>query len=165
MRHYRLMFKFPHVILSGFLGCAIYAQPLDSLREHLSQVEGYRHVSYKDSLGNPTIGIGHKIKNGEVYHNITSSQIESLFIQDITLAKKAAIRLVPSFYSHPEQVQIIIVSLVFNLGPNGFSKFRRFRSALENKNYKLTALELSDSLWANQVPNRAKLYISTLNKM
>ena len=159
------MVKFPHILLSVSLGCAAYSQPLDTLRSHLIEVEGYRHFVYKDTRGNSTIGIGHKLIHGEVYQNIGSNQIESLFISDINIAKKEALRLVPSFNSQPQQVKIIIISLIFNLGPTGFSKFHRFRSALEKKNYKLTAVELSDSLWANQVPNRAKLYISILNKL
>tara|TARA_Y100000401_G_scaffold67738_1_gene54264 strand:+ start:959 stop:1498 length:540 start_codon:yes stop_codon:yes gene_type:complete len=45
--------------------------------------EGLRLKKYKDSEGNPTIGIGHLIKKGEKLNEITEAKAKQLFNVDI----------------------------------------------------------------------------------
>jgi lysozyme len=54
----------------------------------------------------------------------------------------------------PEKAQIVVASMVFNLGWPRFSQFKKFRSALEDRDYNRAALEMEDSLWYNQIKTR-----------
>ncbi len=77
---------------------------------------------YLDPVGIPTIGIGHVILKGEPYkvgQTISREESRKLFRKDTLWAVKA----VNSLVSHPiNQNQFdALVSLVFNIGENGFA--------------------------------------------
>ena len=56
------------------------SQGLDFIKQH----EGYSDKVYKDSAGNPTIGYGHLIKEGEDFSKgITKEQATALLAQDV----------------------------------------------------------------------------------
>ena len=119
---------------------------------------------YKDSKGFPTVGIGHKFEKGEVIKNkYNEKDIDDLFTIDLNESKVIAKNVFPSLNNHPDKVQIILVSLSFNMGQGGIKKFSKFRNAIENKNYKVAANELKNSKWFCQVGNRAKDYVNILN--
>ena len=42
------------------------------------------------------------------------------------------------------------------MGFSGVSKFKNMIKALQNRTYKLASIEMLDSRWAKQTPNRAK---------
>lgn len=140
------------------------ASPIDRFKSSIIAEEGYYNAAYYDSLGNKTIGVGHKCLPNENLIYILDEQVDKLFEKDLTKAYEIAKKLVPSFDSQPEDVQIIIVSMCFNLGHNGFYKFEKFRAALAQRNYKTAAMEIENSKWATQVPKRAERAIKTLNK-
>ena len=51
--------------------------------------------------------------------------------------------------------QKVIIDMAFNLGMNGLISFENMIQALVEKNYDEAADEMLDSLWAEQVGNRA----------
>lgn len=57
-----------------------------------------------------------------------------------------------------EEGQDIITEMVFQLGGNGVSKFKMMWEALKASppNYKEASVQMLDSRWAKQTPNRAK---------
>src|SRR5438309_1844447 len=56
------------------------SQGLDFIKQH----EGYSDKVYKDRAGNPTIGYGHLIKEGEDFSKgITKEQATALLAQDV----------------------------------------------------------------------------------
>lgn len=140
------------------------SSPIDQFKAPLIKEEGYYNAAYYDSLGNKTIGVGHKCLPNENLIWISNSEVNDIFEKDLNKAYESAKKLVPSFNSHPEDVQIVIISMCFNLGHNGFYKFERFRAALAKRNYKSAALEIQNSKWATQVPKRAERAIKILNK-
>jgi lysozyme len=120
--------------------------------------EGKRLVWYRDSLGKPTIGIGHLIlasDNLPEGSTISEQRCGNLFQEDLDKAIAGATGLFPYLYSFPEPIQESIVNMVFNMGAKGLAKFRNFIAAINNSNYNEAADQLVDSLWYKQVGKRA----------
>ena len=46
--------------------------------------------------------------------------------------------------------------MCYQLGLSGFSKFKKTIYYLETEQYEEASIEMLDSLWAKQTPNRAK---------
>ena len=130
----------------------------DRVRLH----EGCVEIVYLDSLGKATIGIGHLVQAHEkerYKEGVTLSQqeIEDLFDIDLNRAAAGAEELIGNL-ELPQNIQHVIVEMVFQLGKTGVSKFRNMWKALaENPpNYEEASIQMLDSRWAKQTPNRAK---------
>ena len=50
----------------------------------------------------------------------------------------------------------ILCEMIFQMGFAGVSKFKNMIKALQNHDYKQASIEMLDSRWAKQTPNRAK---------
>ena len=147
------------VIFFALLSAA-HAQTTAELRAHLIEWEGYSTAAYFDSLGHPTIGIGHRIQRRAKW--LTPSQIETLFARDVEIARRGAERELIGFSTHPKGVRVIIISLVFAVGQSGFHEFYHLRRALNAHDYRAAAQALRKSLFARQIPDRAYAYAATL---
>lgn len=135
----------------------------DFIFENLSDEEGVRHTSYRDTNGILTVGIGHNLQEESIDHiightflgSLTDNEISLVFKQDLLRTLKSiSDNLTPSLKSFPDNVQYVIISLTFNLGWAGFSKFILFQKALKNHDYWTCADELKKSKWWNQVGKR-----------
>ena len=107
---------------------------------------------YVDSVGKTTIGYGHNIDD----KGIPADMALLLFHADIADAIQD-VRYNCSCYdalSRPRQ--LVMVSLAFNLGRQGLSRFVRFLGALHLSKWDEAADELLDSNAAQQAPTRYK---------
>ena len=50
----------------------------------------------------------------------------------------------------------VLCEMIYQMGFSGVSKFKNMIKALQNRDYKLASIEMLDSRWAKQTPNRAK---------
>ena len=85
--------------------------------ELIKSFEGFSSVIYRDSVGLPTIGYGHLIKQDEkssFKNGITKSKAEELLKADVMLAEKAVTRLI-TVPLNDNQFDAL-VSFTFNLG-------------------------------------------------
>jgi lysozyme len=117
--------------------------------------EGFSSKPYKDTLGVITFGHG--------LTNITKE--ESRLIVDGRL-KTINNRLYDTYtwyrnLDYPRQV--VICSMVYQLGFAGFSRFKKMIKALSNEDYKEAARQGLDSKWARQTPERAKRQMAILD--
>ena len=101
-----------------------------------------------------TIGVGRLIdkrKGGKISHD------EAMYLLDNDI--KAVIgqcdRAFDWFDELDETRKIVILNMVFNLGIDGFKKFKKTIQHIENKNYEEAAIEMLDSAWSIQVGRRA----------
>jgi GH24 family phage-related lysozyme (muramidase) len=141
--------------------------------ELIKKHEGIRYRCYADTTGILTIGIGFNLQKpgararigavGANYDQVASgsatlsqAQVLSLFAIDLDDAIQDAQAVVKNFNDHPDPIQSVIVDMIFNIGAQGFARFRNTIAAFERKDYCGAAAEMGDSLWAAQVPNRAK---------
>lgn len=131
-----------------------------NLKLMLEYEEGRRKKPYKCSEGHWTIGIGHKITDeGVAYYNkiggLTNDKIDLFLSWDIEKAETAAMKYT-WFKDLNEPRQAVVISMIFQMGEAGFSKFQMVREYLLRGEYIEAASEMLDSRWAKQTPNRAK---------
>lgn len=124
----------------------------DSLIVH----EGIRNLPYEDSVGVLTIGVGHNLGKP-----ISKAAIKQILNDDIDECLSELDRVFTTWRCHPDNVQRVMVEMMFNLGAPRFQKFRKMLQALHEKDYQTASKEMLDSKWAKQVGQRAK----TLSEM
>ena len=94
---------------------------VDKLREELKVDEGVKYEIYLDHLGLPTFGIGHLILESDPEHGqpvgtpISEDRVNECFASDTNTMLKECNVLFPDFETLPEEVQLIIANMMFNL--------------------------------------------------
>jgi lysozyme len=103
---------------------------------------------------NITIGYGRNLQT----NGINEDEANSLLILDISIIQKQLeVSFGREFFnSFPWYVQNVLIEMVYQLGYQGFSKFKKTIKYLEHKQYTLASKEMLLSKWAEQTPNRAK---------
>jgi len=131
----------------------------DKLLESVKKHEGYRNKVYLDTLGKRTVGVGHLCVE-DFWED--DKEYEEKFLMDILQkdlqsaidqADKKCEGLKIS-----DDAKILIIEMIFQLGGNGVSKFRKMWTALQEDppNYFEAHVQMLDSRWAKQTPARAK---------
>ena len=69
------------------------------------------------------------------------------------------------FGSFPEQVQQILVNMMFNMGRPRLSQFKKMNKAIHEGDWKTAAVEGRDSRWHKQVTNRAERLMVRLEEV
>lgn len=129
---------------------------METLEQRIGRHEGYREFEYFDSLGNPTIGIGHLCKKGEYPDGINYVDALKLLDADIKKAKLSIAKEMPWTMGMGAIRFGILVEMVFQLGINGILRFKKMIVALRQQDYDGAADEMLDSDWYEQTPNRCK---------
>ena len=141
---------------------------IDQLRIELAEDEGCKYTVYLDHLGLPTVGIGHLITKDDpeygcsVGTEVSEERVQALFRRDVAITLEDCQRLYPDFDDLPEEVQLIVANMMFNLGYPRLSKFVGMKSAVDNRLWNVAADEMVDSKWFDQVPNRAKRLVARM---
>tara|TARA_R100001440_G_scaffold31689_1_gene50315 strand:- start:485 stop:943 length:459 start_codon:yes stop_codon:yes gene_type:complete len=140
---------------------------IERLKEEIKADEGVKladngnHLIYLDHLGYPTVGIGHLIKKTdpeyglEVGTQIDEERVNELFEQDLNTTIDDCIHLYDDFYVLPEEAQLIIANMMFNLGRPRLSRFHKMKKAVDNRDWQEASNQMKDSKWYRQVTNRA----------
>ena len=131
---------------------------MDKLLESVKKHEGYRNKVYLDTLGKRTIGVGHlcvedfweddKEYEENFLMEILEKDLQSAIDQADDMCKDLKIS---------SDAKILIIEMIFQLGGNGVSKFRKMWQALQQDppDYAEASVQMLDSRWAKQTPNRA----------
>ena len=123
--------------------------------ELLKLREGFVGTVYNDSTNNPTIGYGHKIKKGENFTTLTKEQADELFMKDYLNAQQGADRIIQEFKIPAEDnVRNAVTGAVFQLGEEGFKKFKKTIAFLQQGKFEEAAKEAKNSDWHKQTPVR-----------
>ena len=121
---------------------------IDSIKKH----EGYVGVVYKDSLGIDTIGYGFAIKDLELDEDICQ-----IILERKLKALHDMVKIKFTWYIYmPPEIKDVVMEMCYQLGVGGVSKFKKTIAYLQNKQWEEASVEMLDSLWAKQTPNRAK---------
>ena len=131
------------------------------LRADLERDEGVKHEIYLDHLGLPTFGIGHLVREEDpeygwdVGEPVSDNRVAEAFESDIQITIDDCEKLYPDFYELPEEAQLIIANMCFNLGYPRLSKFKGMKAGVDARDWNAAADEMVDSRWYRQVTNRA----------
>ena len=133
---------------------------MDRVKEH----EGYRLDPYLCTEGFLTGGYGHRILDGEEVPT-TKEGWDKIFEQDFNKAWDSMNELcAENNLKIHIKAQGILCEMIFQMGKNGVSKFRNMIKALRGQNYGLASVEMLDSLWSKQTPNRANRLADRMRK-
>jgi GH24 family phage-related lysozyme (muramidase) len=144
---------------------------IEKLRRDLEYDEGVINSIYKDHLGYPTFGIGHLItKNDREYGQEVGTLVpewrsRAVFETDIEIVLKDCVKLYDDFYDLPEEAQLVIANMMFNLGYTRFSKFKGMKSGVDSRDWNKAADEMIDSRWYRQVTNRANRLVERIKAL
>ena len=121
------------------------------LRALLRQHEGERMFPYVDTVGKTTIGVGRNLTDVGLYPD----EISYLFTNDLNRCIDDLMGF-EWFRVLDANRQRALVDLRFQLGPTRFREFHATIAALATRDYTLASANLLRSLYAQQVPQRAK---------
>ena len=130
------------------------------LKEEIKLHEGFRDMIYLDSLSKKTIGYGHlivhedKFVEGKAY---PKEELEDLFDKDFEKVWDLMTRFCSvNNLNVSEKAQEVLCEMIYQMGYSGVGKFKNMIKALQNNDTKTASIEMLDSRWAKQTPNRAK---------
>jgi GH24 family phage-related lysozyme (muramidase) len=141
---------------------------IDKLREEIAYDEGSVNEIYLDHLGLPTFGIGHLVLDSdpeygyEVGTPIKETRCNSAFDSDVQTVLSDCERLYPDFDDLPEEVQLIVANMMFNMGRPRLSKFKGMKRGVDSKDWNSAADEMVDSQWYRQVTKRADRLVARM---
>jgi lysozyme len=123
---------------------------IDDLKKILLKYEGLRLKPYTDTAGKLTIGIGRNLSD----NGISTTEAYFMFGNDLTRTIKE-LEGYTWYLMQPENVQMALANMCFNLGLSKILDFTKMIRALINKDYTTAAKEALNSKWAKQVGQRA----------
>ena len=144
---------------------------LYKLREELERDEGVKYEVYLDHLGYPTFGIGHLITDDDpecgtsVGTEVSDDRVQEAFETDVETVLSDCERLYVQFEHLPEEVQLIIANMMFNMGYPRLSKFKGMKRGVDARDWNAAADEMVDSRWYDQVTNRAERLVERMRSV
>jgi len=144
---------------------------IEQLRKELELDEGCKHETYLCSQNVVTGGIGHMItewddeKYLEVGVEIPEEQVRAWFDKDIETVLSDCELLYDDFDHLPEDAQLIIANMMFNLGYPRLKKFVKMKAAIDQRAWNEAANQVIDSNYYRQLPNRAGRLVKRLRSL
>ena len=144
---------------------------IDQLRRELDEDEGCVYEIYLDHLGYPTFGIGHLVTKNDrefgwsVGTDVDEYRVHEVFEEDVQTVLSDCKKLYHNFYDLPEEVQLIIANMMFNMGLTRLSKFKGMKRGIDDCDWQAAADEMVDSRWYRQVTNRAERLVKRMRKV
>ena len=145
---------------------------LIKLQDEIANDEGIMYETYHRSLGHLTGGIGHLITewDEEFYEKpigtkVPNEQVNDWFEKDIKVTINDCKIIFDNFDNLPEEAQLVIANMCFQLGRPRLSKFKNFIAAVKDEDWQRAGDEMQDSRWYKQTTNRADRLIARITKL
>jgi lysozyme len=142
---------------------------LVTLQDEIANDEGVVYELYRCSLGHLTGGIGHLITEwDEEYYGmpvgtkVPHEQVDAWFAVDINRTLQDCEEIFPDFNDLPEEAQLVIANMCFQLGRPRLSNFVKFIAAINERDWIKAADEMEDSRWYKQTTARAERLIARI---
>lgn len=141
---------------------------IDQLRMELEYDEGCKYEIYLDHLGLPTFGIGHLVTEDDPEHGqevgtpIEEARVIEVFEKDVEVTIGECKVLYDDWDDLPEEVQLIIANMMFNMGRPRLSQFKGMKRGVDARDWNAAADEMVDSKWYRQVTNRADRLVTRM---
>ena len=121
------------------------------IEKQLLAHEGMRIKPYRCSAGKLTIGVGRNIED----KGITEEEALFLLRNDIAECEADLKTIFPRFDGLDDIRKRVLIDMRFNLGPAGIRNFKNMIDAVNKGDFNLAALEMKNSKWFRDVPNRS----------
>lgn len=123
-----------------------------TLQDLLIRHEGLRLKPYRCTDGKLTIGVGRNLDDA----GISDAEAMMLLDNDIEKCIQQAKSNLPWVEGLDNVRKAVVISLIFNLGIEGFVKFKSTIMSIKAGKYDEAADNMMQSLWAKQVGKRAE---------
>tara|TARA_B100001250_G_C19650778_1_gene722572 strand:- start:81 stop:509 length:429 start_codon:yes stop_codon:yes gene_type:complete len=133
----------------------------NGILEDIKKHEGFEPKVYKCTEGYDTIGYGFAIKDLVIDKDVA----DLILMKKLHKLLERVLIAFPWFNDVDDQAKAVIINMCYQLGLRGFSKFKKTIYLLETEQYEDASIEMLDSLWAKQTPNRAKELSETLRSI
>ena len=143
----------------------------EQLISELIADEGEVLSIYICTAGHETCGVGHMVTESDPEHGwpvgapITKERSDELLEEDLRTVLHDCGWVFNEFDSLPEEVQLIIANMMFNLGMTSFTKFVQFIAAVETADWEEAARQMKDSRWHVQLPQRSGRLIDRMRAL
>ncbi len=144
---------------------------IEQLREEIAADEGCVYEVYLDHLGLATFGIGHLIIDtdeeygADVGTPVSEERVNHCFNNDVQAVLMDCYQLYDDFDDLPEEVQLIIANMMFNMGRPRLSQFKGMKRGVDARDWNAAADEMVDSRWYKQVTNRAERLVKRMRNV
>jgi lysozyme len=144
---------------------------LDQLRMELEYDEGCKYEIYLDHLGLPTFGIGHLVTEDDPEHGqevgttVSEERVIEVFEKDVQVTIDECKKLYDDWLDLPDEVQLIIANMMFNMGRPRLSQFKGMKAGIDARDWNQAADEMVDSKWYRQVTNRADRLVTRMRNI
>jgi len=122
---------------------------VSELTDLIAEHEGKSLTMYTDTVGVPTIGYGHNLQTP-----ISEHAAKVILADDVKVAIDELDDRMYWWRDLPDPAQLVLASMVFNLGWPRFSRFKKLIAALEDRDFNEAAAQMEDSLWYQQIKTR-----------
>ena len=137
----------PHYVISE--------EAFEATITQLKSDEGFREFMYKCSANKTTIGYGLNLEAG-----ITEEEAHIILRHRL---RRISSSLDYNWYRNLNDVRKgVILNMVYQMGLRGVLKFRKMIDAMACGDFNRAAVEMEDSRWFKQTPNRAQRLIDTM---
>ena len=140
----------------------------ETLVSELIADEGEVLSIYICTAGHETCGVGHMVRESDPEYGwpvgapITKERSDELLKEDLKTVLNDCEWVITGFDVLPEEVQLIIANMMFNLGRPRFSKFVKLISAVEAADWGEAARQMEDSRLHVQLPERSGRLIARM---
>ena len=110
---------------------------IDQLRMELEYDEGCKYEIYFDHLDLPTFGIGHLCTIDDPEYDqpvgtpVDETRVQEVFEKDVQVTISECKILYDDWDDLPEEVQLIIANMMFNMGRPRLSQFKMMKAAVD----------------------------------
>lgn len=99
---------------------------------------------------------------------VSPERVQAVFKYDAMKHINEAKHLYPNFDSLPEEVQLIVTDMAFNMGAaggGGLAAFKNMKRAVLAKQYEKAADEMTSSRWCGQVGRRCRNLVGRMRAL
>ena len=121
------------------------------LKKMLIEHEGIKYAPYKCTAGKTTIGIGHNLDD----KGVSKAVVNMMYEEDAAEVEADLKAIFDDFDTLPDQIQLVLADMRFQLGYRGFRSFKRMINAVKNRNWPTMFIQMKNSNWHSQTPKRA----------
>ena len=110
---------------------------IDQLRMQLEYDEGCKYEIYLDHLDLPTFGIGHLVTTDDPEYDqpvgtaVSEERVQEVFEKDVQVTIDECKILYDDWDDLPDEVQLIIANMMFNMGRPRLSQFKIMKAAVD----------------------------------
>jgi len=128
---------------------------------YLKKHEGLSLKPYICPAGKLTIGVGRNLEDNGI------SEEEALFLlrNDVERCERELREIFPDFDNYHDNLKMVLIDMIFNLGKTRFLKFKKMIKAVKSKRFKKVIKEMKNSLWCKQVKNRCKDNVALIKEL